>query len=200
MEQYSIAGNEKEAVKSELEQSVGTIYQECWDEFYQWERGYCRSALESLGNGVEELLLSETIWKGAELGGIDERLNTRFKLTTIQDIKARDIIEVKVPITNLVIPVTFPPVPPYQFCMPISQSVPAYQEHEHVKMDDDGRDTRGLWLYFCPFTDADESFSAAQRRRLLEAAFADWEEQKIRDPDCKSEYSIGSPLTTAQWM
>jgi hypothetical protein len=175
----------------DLMYEVGSVYQSCWNEFYEWEPKYCREELRKLGDGTVDLA-SEGVW--AEIDEWEEDTDTVANegFDTVQVLLGQQLNLSEVRVKTVKLQVDFPPVPPYEFCMPITRCIPCIN-HDEEELDEDLSDSEGpdrrpgrrrvLWIKFCPFTDPDESFLTSERNRLLEGTKLEWEMQPYVDND-----------------
>jgi hypothetical protein len=176
----------------DLMYQVGSVYQSCWNEFYKWEPKYCREELRKLGDGAVDLASEFGVW--ADIDEWEEDTDTveneGFDIVQVLLGQQLNLSEVRVKTVKL--HVDFPPVPPYEFCMPITRCIPCI-DHDEEELDEDVSDSEGpdrrpgrrrvLWIKFCPFMDPDESFLTSERNRLLEGTKLEWEMQPYVDND-----------------
>ncbi|KIM33503.1 hypothetical protein M408DRAFT_326202 [Serendipita vermifera MAFF 305830] len=163
-----------------LRQLVGSVYQACWNEFYEWEPKYCSEELKKLGTNAA-IESYDSVWADIEEWDTDIGSEENVEKIQIQLGEQLTLHEVKVETVKL--HVDFPPVPPYEFCAYISRSINCIPLYEQVNDNNNGEPSRSLWIEWCPFVDPDETFPLAQRNDLLEAAVLEWECQPDIDND-----------------
>jgi hypothetical protein len=188
VEDMSGSGNEE---LDPMYRHVESVYQSCWNEFYEWESKYCREELRKLGDGSVDLA-SEGIWADIDEWEEDTDAIPGERFDTVQVLLGQQLNLIEVRVKTVKLHLNFPPVPPYEFCMPITRCIPCI-DHDEEELDEDVSDSEGpdwrpgrrrvLWIKFCPFTDADESFPTSERNRLLEGTKLEWEMQPFVDND-----------------
>ncbi|KAG8811086.1 hypothetical protein FRC19_004111 [Serendipita sp. 401] len=179
---------------------VREVYQKCWDEYYDWEPGYCTSKLRSLEPGNEvsssKSLLDKLGWAAWDCGlqewdteesAASEPFAT--KTIKIQNEITSEVTEHQIPCYKISVS-NFPPVPVYEFCTRLTKCLSSSldnEEYRHTGNYDEatGQPKMGytLWIYFCPFVDIDESFPEASRQSFLEASVLSWEDMRNVDND-----------------
>lgn len=182
---------ELDPVELDLVRQVESVYRSCWKEFYEWEPKYCREELRKLGDGCADLS-DEGLWADIEEWEEETTPAASEAFEKIQVLLGAQLNLSEVRVRTVRIQIDFPPVPPYEFCMPITRSVPCIEQDEE-ELDEDISDSeladgrpgkrRVLWIKFCPFTDPDESFPTSERNRLLEGTKLYWEAQPYVDND-----------------
>ena len=162
----------------QLRRRVATVYQDCWNEFYAWEPIYCKGELKQLANHSLDQSY-DSVWADIEEWEDKSNATSAGSLDIVQIQLGRQLIPSEVQVETIKRTVNFPPVPPYEFCMPINRSINCMVLSEQ----ETGTQGRMLWSYWCPFVDPDESFPTSQRDLLLEITELEWESQIRIDND-----------------
>jgi hypothetical protein len=193
--------SEPENDELDLIQQVESVYQSCWNEFYEWEPKYCREELRKLGDGSVDLA-HEDAWTDIDEWEEETNAATTEGFETVQVLLGAQLNLSEVQVKTVKLQVHFPPVPPYEFCMPITRCIPCI-EHDEEELEEDVSDSeladsrpgrrRVLWIKFCPFTDPDESFLTSERNRLLEGTKLEWEKQPYVDNDGTHKRQLPPP-------
>ncbi|KAF9219902.1 hypothetical protein BS17DRAFT_716355 [Gyrodon lividus] len=167
------AGDRVNRPLSELRALGSAVYKEVWDEFYNWEPGYCGQILGTL----PLLAVNKDVFKVARemmVGFLDDTRNSRpspqemkYSITTDVVVASMTDYSANGPgsTTQLVMPVAtvdsrlVPPHPVYESCPPVSRSI-RLGEHRHEDV-----------VAFLPYSD-DETFPA--REYLANFEFFEW--------------------------
>ena len=165
---------------SQLQQLGRTVYKDVWNEFYDWEPGYCADILGTVTQSllaskrqvarvakimVARLLDDERVVPKRMVDGMDAVVMsvTRFGASAGH----RRTTEVSIPVITID---AYPPHPKYDSCTPASRSVLVDGAQEHI-------------LSFLPYAD-DDRFSA----RAYQAKFEILEWETPFDPDGESTW------------
>ena len=165
---------------SQLQQLGRTVYKDVWNEFYDWEPGYCADILGTVTQSllaskrqvarvaktmVARLLDDERVVPKRMVDGMDAVVMsvTRFGASAGH----RRTMEVSIPVITID---AYPPHPKYESCTPASRSVLVDGAQEHI-------------LSFLPYAD-DDRFSA----RAYQAKFEILEWETPFDPDGESTW------------
>ena len=172
---------------SDLKQLGRTVYKDVWNEFYDWEPGYCA---DILGTVTQSLLASKRQVARVAKAMVARLLDDDAHRERIPKITADETDTVVMSVTRFVastghrgvhrrttdisIPVitvdAYPPHPKYESCTPASRSVLVDGAQEHI-------------LSFLPYAD-DDQFSA----RAYQAKFEILEWETPFDPDGESTW------------
>ncbi|KAG8814606.1 hypothetical protein FRC17_001046 [Serendipita sp. 399] len=192
------------AYSDEIISEIRQVYQDCWNEYYEWEPQYCTERLRSLKLGqdadvtTENALLDDLGWNlwDTELQEweVDEKEGSVSKVVATKSVKIQnernfEVKEHQIPCYRTSLS-NFPPVPPYEFCTRLTECRAASLDSEEYREIDRYDEKTGepivakvLWIYFCPLVDADEPFPEATRQTYLESAVLSWENDRDGDND-----------------
>lgn len=178
-----------ESTEPELNpQFVLGLYKQCWDNFYQWEPGYCQLELQKLSPSVRSSGPQASLWDDlddwetkSEAEDVAKDAEA-FSSIIVQNESPLQIAKLRAPLVTLKL--DFAPLPPYEYCRRIHHYLPSYEEKEmHIENALDGEDSQLLWLTFCPLVDEDERLPEHHLRTFLEDSIIGWETQSVHDND-----------------